>query len=149
MIRRKTPLKRSYMKPAVKLPDGSYDRSGQDPVPDEAFKTTPLSPKYLKRSPVKKYRAKPRPGRLKGDEMRLLRIEVWIRDGCQCVRCGKPVDPDAPPEWPNSFHLSHKKGKRMWGDSPETTESNCGDCHRKFHNYGWTMTKPCKPKLKP
>jgi hypothetical protein len=34
----------------------------------------------------------------------------------------------------------------MWGDSLETTEVNCGKCHRRFHAYGPSMEKPCPPK---
>lgn len=108
-----------------------------------------MIPRYtpLKRGkPPKNKRAKPRPGRLQGAEMDALRLAVWIRDKGRCVKCGYRVILDAPQELESSFHLAHRKGKRMWGDSLETTEANCGKCHRKFHAYGPTMEKPCPPK---
>jgi len=99
-----------------------------------------------KRSPIRKVRSKPRHGRLKGDDMEELRQAVYARDVGHCQRCGIITIFGAPEEWDNSFHLAHRKGKRMWGDSLETTEVNCGKCHRRFHAYGPSMEKPCPPK---
>lgn len=79
--------------------------------------------------------------------MDALRVDVYERDNGQCVNCGKPVIFDAPHEWPNSFHLAHRKGKRMHGDSAENTQTECGQCHREFHNFGPSRTKPCPPKI--
>jgi 5-methylcytosine-specific restriction endonuclease McrA len=102
----------------------------------------------IRRSPIRKVRSKPRPGRLKGDDMDELRQAVYTRDLGLCQRCGITTIFGAPEEWDNSFHLAHRKGKRMWGDSLETTEINCGKCHRRFHNFGPSMEKPCPPKPK-
>jgi len=93
-------------------------------------------------------RTKPRPGRLKGDELASLRISAYERDGHRCVRCGRTVFPDMDQEQNGSMHLSHKRGKRMWGDSLDQVETYCGYCHRTFHNYGPSMEKPCPPKYR-
>jgi 5-methylcytosine-specific restriction endonuclease McrA len=45
-----------------------------------------------------------------------------------------------------SFHMSHIKAKRMGGDFLDNVETLCGDCHRKYHNYGPSMEKPVPAK---
>jgi 5-methylcytosine-specific restriction endonuclease McrA len=100
----------------------------------------------LKRSPIKKKRSKPRPGRLEGKEMDDLREIVFTRDMGICQNCGRKIIFNAPHEHDDSFHLAHTKGKRMWGDSPETTRAECGRCHRTFHNYGPSREKPVPAK---
>lgn len=98
-------------------------------------------------------RTKPRPGRLQGADMAKLRNDVFDRDEGLCHReladgtiCGRLTLFNAPPEWDSSFHLAHRKGKRMWGDYLETTQCECGEHHRMFHNYGPSMKKPCPKK---
>lgn len=88
---------------------------------------------------MKRIRPVARPGRLKGAEMAELRDAVYLRDNGRCQMCGK---------WcgEGDWDLSHKRGKRMWGDSLETTEVACKTCHQIFHSYGKTMTKPCPKK---
>ena len=89
----------------------------------------------MKRSPLRKSRSKPRPGRLKGDDMDALRLLAFVRDEGCCVTCGKMLDP-------LEFHLAHKRGKRMWGDSLDNVHCKCFDCHIvKEHN-----PKACPPK---
>jgi 5-methylcytosine-specific restriction endonuclease McrA len=88
-----------------------------------------------RKTPVKRVRAKARPNRLKGAAMTEMREQVFDRDKGLCVRCGKP-----------GSDLSHKRNKRMWGDSPENTEVMCRNCHRLFHQYGPSFEKPCPPK---
>jgi 5-methylcytosine-specific restriction endonuclease McrA len=90
------------------------------------------------KTPVKKYRSKPRPGRVKGKKMAALRSEVFTRDGESCTRCGKFVGQEG--------HLAHKKAKRRHGDSPENTHVLCADCHRLEHQYGPSGVKPCPRK---
>lgn len=100
----------------------------------------------MKRSPIKNRRVKPRPGRLQGDPLKELRQECLDRDKGRCVVCGKMVDPSLPPEHDDSFHMAHRRGKRMWGDHIDQVDTNCGRCHRKFHAFGPSMTKPVPKK---
>jgi 5-methylcytosine-specific restriction endonuclease McrA len=100
----------------------------------------------IKRTPIRKVRSKPRPGRLKNAELELLRMKCWERDKGLCQRCGQFTDPDKFHTASDSYHMAHKRGKRMWGDSLDQVETFCGDCHRRFHNFGPTMQKPCPPK---
>lgn len=101
----------------------------------------------LKRSPIRKKRSKPRPGRLKGEDMALLRLAAYDRDMGRCVACRVIVDPRLPPEADKSFHLAHRRGKRMWGDHIDQVDTQCGKCHRTEHAYGKDRVKPCPPKF--
>lgn len=91
-------------------------------------------------------RSKPRPGRLKGPDLEALRMDCWRRDHGKCQKCDCITNPFAPQEWPNSYHMSHKRGKRMWGDTLENVEVLCGSCHRRFHACGPSFEKPIKAK---
>lgn len=91
-------------------------------------------------------RTKPRPGRLKGDDLTTLRGQAYERDNGHCVACGVLTDPYAPVEDDKSFHLAHRRGKRMWGDHIGQVEVQCGRCHRLEHAYGKERIKPCPPK---
>jgi 5-methylcytosine-specific restriction endonuclease McrA len=91
-------------------------------------------------------REKARPGRLKGEDLYNLRVACWLRDSEICTRCGIHTLFHAPEWWPNSYHMAHIKAKRMGGDSLDNVETLCGGCHRKYHNYGPSMEKPCPPK---
>lgn len=110
---------------------------------------TPIkrSSKPIKRTAVKKARSKPRPGRLKGDDLKMLRLACYDRDRGRCVACWVLVDPRLSPEADKSFHMAHRRGKRNFGDHIDQVETNCGACHRKFHNYGPSMQKPCPKKV--
>jgi hypothetical protein len=90
----------------------------------------------LKRTPIRKRRNKPRPGRIEGEELQAQRWRIFQRDKGICVKCGRKVIFNAPDEWPNSFHRAHRRNKRMWGDDDSNVESNCGDCHREHHTGG-------------
>jgi 5-methylcytosine-specific restriction endonuclease McrA len=90
-------------------------------------------------------RSKPRPGRLKGVDLEMLRLACFQRDNWKCKKCRKGVAL-VPHQLAWSAHMSHIKAKRMGGDSLENVETLCGDCHRKYHNYGPTMEKPCPAK---
>ena len=95
-------------------------------------------------------RSKPRPNRLKGHDMAVLRAQVFERDGYRCQHV----------PWPRTFpdmrcmrrvtwekgQLAHIKVKRMGGDTPENTYCCCELHHRIYHAYGPSMTKPCKKK---
>lgn len=94
----------------------------------------------------KKRKAKPRPGRLEGEALESLRTACWERDKGKCRNCGKPTLYGASHEHPDSFHMAHVKGKRMWGDNLPQVQTECGSCHRDFHNFGPTRTKPCAKK---
>ena len=97
------------------------------------------------RKPIRKVRRKPRPGRIKGDELQAQRWRIFQRDKGVCVDCGIKVIFNAPEEWDNSFHRAHIRGKRMHGDDDSNVKTNCGKCHRAHHNGG----KPCPPKVRP
>ena len=100
----------------------------------------------IRRTPVRKVRREPRPGRLEGVILGILRVDCYERDMGRCVRCGKSVWMNLPQEDDASFHMSHKRNKRMWGDSLENVQAECGECHRKYHQFGPSMEKPCPPK---
>jgi hypothetical protein len=48
------------------------------------------------------------------------------------------------------MEMAHVRGKRNHGDSLDNVRSLCGPwangCHAKEHNWGKSMTKPCKKK---
>jgi|HubBroStandDraft_1064217.scaffolds.fasta_scaffold13278_2 5-methylcytosine-specific restriction endonuclease McrA len=92
-------------------------------------------------------RKKPRPGRLKGVDLYQLRTDCYYRDNGMCQRCGKLTYLALPYTAPNSAHMSHKTAKGRGGDSLSNVEILCGDCHRRFHNYGPSMEKPCPRKV--
>jgi 5-methylcytosine-specific restriction endonuclease McrA len=101
---------------------------------------------YPQRSPIKRKRGKVRPERLRGDDLTKLREECLERDSGICQACGKLVNPTLSDRCDDSFHLAHKRGKRMWGDSLDNVEVNCGKCHGTFHAYGKSMQKPVPAK---
>jgi 5-methylcytosine-specific restriction endonuclease McrA len=98
---------------------------------------------------IAKHRAKPRPGRLMGSALAALRESCWMRDRGLCKKCGTQTDYFIGSFAPNSYHMSHIKTKRIGLDTLDNVETMCGDCHRKFHNYGPSMTKPVPPKVRP
>lgn len=91
-------------------------------------------------------RRKPRPGRLKGQDMQDLREQRYALDQGRCQKCFRMTYMNAPQERDYSFHLAHIRNKRMWGDSIDNVETECGGCHRTYHNYGPSMAKPVPPK---
>lgn len=95
-----------------------------------------------------KPRKKARPGRLKGYDLGKLRVDCWMRDKEACQKCGIHTLFYSPDWWPNSYHMSHKKAKRMGGDILDNVEVLCGDCHRKYHNFGPSMKKPVPKKVR-
>lgn len=108
------------------------------------IRRTPLKRTPLKRStkPVKKVRAKARPGRAKGKALQDQRLRIFDRDKGVCQDCGIDTIFNAPEEWDNSFHRAHLRGKRMWKDGDSNVKTSCGSCHRKHHAGG----KPCPKK---
>jgi hypothetical protein len=94
-------------------------------------------------------RKKPRPGRLKGNNLIGLRIACYNRDKGRCRKCGAWTCMGLPHEHPLSFHMAHIRNKRMHGDHIDQVQTECGDCHRTYHNYGPSMLKPCPAKERP
>jgi hypothetical protein len=121
------------MKLAIKRPDGTWDRSNQDPVPDEMFKTSPLF-KRIPRSPIKKVRAKPRRGQPTKAEKAAIRSQVYVETGGLCEI---QKHPQCVPErvWPSEgdvmerWHLVHLKGKRVHGWDRINLCGGCPYCH--------------------
>lgn len=93
-------------------------------------------------------RKKPRPGRLDADGMARLRAQVFERDNATCKRCGRRVFYAVLQERDDSFHLAHRRNKRMWGDTLENTQCECGSCHRTYHRNGPSMEKPVPKKVR-
>ena len=94
-------------------------------------------------------RSKPRPNRLKGHDMAVLRAQVFERDGYRCQHV-KRVGSEIYHCWNRvtweTGHLAHIQVKRMGGDTLANTFASCADCHRKYHAYGPSLTKPCPRK---
>lgn len=111
----------------------------------------------MKRSWIKRRRNRPRPGRVRGKAMEELRRACFERDGYRCqamrtfvmpwgqsfqLRCLRHVEWDGP----NAGHMAHKRNKRMWGDSLNQVQTECGECHNEYHQFGPSRTKPCPRK---
>ncbi len=85
--------------------------------------------------------------RLKGDDLRALRLACFMLSDGRCTRCGKKLyftarfagDPDA-------YDMSHKRNKRMHGDSLDNVESLCHRDHMLQHSYGKSYIKPVPSK---
>ena len=106
----------------------------------------------LKRTPVRKKRTKPRPGRLKGKDLEKLRRDCFERDGYRCqhmlkyedgtdmARCGWIVT------W-ETGHMAHVRNRRMWGDNLENVTTKCATCHliREHHEGNGGKIVPRKP----
>ncbi len=108
-----------------------------------------MIPRYipLKRGkPPKKKRAKPRPGRLDAAGIQAQRVRIFERDKGVCEDCGTLTIFNAPEEWDNSFHRAHRRNKRMYGDDDSNVKCSCGKCHRRYHQNGPSLEKPCPPK---
>jgi len=112
----------------------------------------------IKRSPIRKVRSKPRPGRLKGAAMEKLRRDCFERDGylCQHMRviaidwklgklyrkCKNPVT------WENG-HMAHVVSRGRGGkDELSNVETKCAQCHIGIeHSYGPSGVKPVPKKV--
>lgn len=90
-------------------------------------------------TPVRKRRAKPRRGRLKGEELVVLRSQCFGRDLYRCVVCSGGITWD-------TGHMAHIGAKRRHGDSLANVRTLCAECHRKEHNWGKSMKKPVPKK---
>jgi 5-methylcytosine-specific restriction endonuclease McrA len=100
----------------------------------------------MKRSPVRKVRRKPRPGRLKGEALDALKLECFVLDNWTCRECGRWVSKELDLFHPNRAHAAHIGAKRRYGDSLENFRTLCSGCHQIEHNYGKSRKKPCPPK---
>lgn len=65
-----------------------------------------------------------------GKDLEELRDECYERDGGKCVKCGRRLvhSPDSILQ-PDAYHMSHKRNKRMWGDTISNVESLCTHDH--------------------
>ncbi len=94
---------------------------------------------------VKRYRAKARKGRLRGNPLEALRLACFERDGYRCVDCGMPVRFER--GYPDSGDMAHVGAKRRYGDNLPNVRTKCFTCHRIIeHRYGPTGLKPCPPE---
>jgi 5-methylcytosine-specific restriction endonuclease McrA len=89
--------------------------------------------------PVRRVRAKARPGRLKGKAMTDLRWACYLRDLGACQECRRFT------HW-ELGQLAHIRAKRNNGDTLDNVRWLCADCHRIEHSYGKSGVKPCPPK---
>jgi hypothetical protein len=97
----------------------------------------------IRRTPIRRKRNKPRPGRLRGNELSALRAECFERDGFLCQVCDCTVYEHASDFNPRKAHMSHIRNKRMWGDVISNVETRCNFDHMiTKHNAG----KPCPRK---
>jgi hypothetical protein len=73
--------------------------------------------------------------RLYGADLEALRAQRWILDGGICGRCGIATYLEARFDGdPMAYDMSHKRNKRMYGDSFENTKSLCHLCHMREHS---------------
>lgn len=100
----------------------------------------------MKRSPIRKVRKKPRPGRLKGKALEALRLACFRRDSYTCLQCHTWVYLYLPHEHDVSAHMAHIKAKRIGLDTLSNVRTLCGKCHRLEHAFGKSMRKPCPKK---
>jgi 5-methylcytosine-specific restriction endonuclease McrA len=85
-----------------------------------------------RKTPVKRVRAKARPGRLKGKDVKNLRLKVFIRANGECelggsTKCHGYVD------W-NRGHMHHVKHRSLGGkDELSNLLWACPPCHAEEH----------------
>ena len=103
----------------------------------------------IRRTPIRKVRSKLRRGRLKGSDLELLRVDCFLRDKGICQNCGKGTVFDLDQECDDAFHMAHIRNKRMFGDNLDNVQTECGKCHRSYHQNGPSREKPCKTKSNP
>jgi len=103
----------------------------------------------MRRTPIRKRRSKPRPGRLKGEAMGKLRHFVFVRDGGRCVVCGVALIEFPPSIFHKlAYHMAHLVSRARGGkDEPGNCVAKCSTCHLvKEHQYGPSLEKPCPKK---
>jgi 5-methylcytosine-specific restriction endonuclease McrA len=88
-----------------------------------------------------KPRRKPRPGRLKGFDLKLLRFDCFVRDEWKCVECKQEIQWER--GYTNSGHMAHIGAKRRHGDSLENVRTLCPACHHAEHNPKACPKKVC------
>lgn len=112
--------------------------AGMGPTTDLTMTWIPLN--TLKRSPIKKRRSKPRPGRLKGEALERLRRECFERAGGLC-QLRISLDCTVWSGW-DFGHMHHEKHKSLGGkDESSNVLWACPTCHWLEHN-----PKPCPSK---
>jgi 5-methylcytosine-specific restriction endonuclease McrA len=116
----------------------------------------------IKRSPIRKVRSKPRPGRLKGASMEKLRKDCFERDNYQCQHQlrhpiadlkGYVVDSYYQPcgnfvTW-ETGHMAHIESRGRGGkDELSNVLTKCANCHIRIeHSYGPSGEKPVPKKF--
>jgi len=83
-------------------------------------------------------RSKPRPGRLKGDDLTALRDACFdyhkgICGGGKTDRHGKPLGCGQPCN-PLAWEMAHIRGKRNFGDKPENVVPKHPICHQVYEH---------------
>jgi 5-methylcytosine-specific restriction endonuclease McrA len=98
-------------------------------------------PYTTRKKPVRKVRAKARPGRLKGDELTSMRLRVFERDLGMC-RIKKSKRCWGFAGWWDG-HMHHVKHRSLGGkDELSNLLWGCPPCHAEEH----VPPKPCPPK---
>lgn len=72
--------------------------------------------------------------RLKGADLANLRAACWVRDRRTCQICGHFTFENARFDGdPLAYDMSHKRVRRLGGDTLENVETLCHKCHMQRH----------------
>lgn len=89
---------------------------------------------------------KPQIVRLKGKDMKALRIAVFLRDGGRCTKCKRRLVLEP---WSmfqeDAMHLAHIRNKRNFGDTLQNCVAKCMRCHLIVEHMGGKVV-PAKEK---
>lgn len=110
------------------------------PKPKDAPKGAQITPAEHKLLPF----GKTPPVRVKGKDMKLIRMKRFLVDNGRCVVCGERVSLDGKHPKLKPMHLAHVTGRGANGaDTVENTRTKCSFCHLvKEH----ADEKPCPAK---
>lgn len=101
-------------------------------------------PGLKRKTRLKPRRQKARPGRLRCQALREMRLDCYARDRGKCTKCHCYTIFDAPSLWDHSYHMDHIVPRHMGGkDELSNVRVMCGRCHRARHDG----EKPCPKKV--
>jgi hypothetical protein len=79
---------------------------------------------------------KPNIPRLRGKDLKNLRVLCFMKYGGICQDCGRRVFLDADEAAPYKADMAHRRGKRNHGDTLDNTILLCHEDHMRRHNGG-------------